>query len=273
MDPVSAPRLLFDTTLATPQLLEFAAGEVAIFSQRCPDLRAANEDSLALIPVTSQSGIIAIADGCGGMAKGDKASRLAIESLRDAVGAADGSSPTMRPAILDGIENANTAVLGLTGGAATTMAVLEIDGHMIRPYHVGDSTIMLVGSRGRIKMQTVSHSPVGYAIQAGILDEDEAISHADRHLVSNVIGTPESHTEVGARRLMSQRDTVVMGSDGLFDNLYVGEIADIVRKGPILEAAQRLAEIATQRMANVDESQPSKPDDLTFALFRSRYQG
>jgi serine/threonine protein phosphatase PrpC len=144
---------------------------------------------------------------------------------------------------------------------------------MIRPYHVGDSAILLVGSRGRIKMQTVSHSPVGYAIQAGILDEDEAISHADRHLVSNVIGTPESHTEVGARRLMNQRDTVVMGSDGLFDNLYLAEIADIVRKGPLLDAAHRLAEIATRRMANVDDHQPSKPDDLTFALFRSKHQG
>ena len=273
MESLASPRLLFDTTLPAPQRIEFAAGELAIFSQRCPDLRAANEDSLAVIPVTARSGVIAIADGCGGMAKGDRASRVAIESLCDAVGAMDGASPTMRPAILDGIENANTAVLGLTGGAATTMAVLEIDGHMIRPYHVGDSTIMLVGSRGRIKMQTVSHSPVGYAIQAGFLDEDEAISHADRHLVSNVLGTPESHTEVGARRLMNQRDTVVMGSDGLFDNLYVGEIADIVRKGPLLEAAQRLAEVATQRMAAIDESQPSKPDDLTFALFRSKYVG
>lgn len=269
METVTVPKLLFDTTLSEPRLFDFAGGKAAIFSQRCPDLSAANEDAMALLPVGDQAGIIAIADGCGGMAQGEVAARLAIETLCEEVRAAAGSGPTLRPAILDGIESANWQICELGCGAATTIAILEIDGHMIRPYHVGDSAILQVSNRGRVKMHTVSHSPVGYAVQAGVLNEEQAISHADRHLVSNLMGIPESHTEVGARRILSHRDTVILGSDGLFDNLFVGEIAEIIRKGPLLDAAYRLAELATQRMANLDDSQPSKPDDLTFALFRA----
>jgi serine/threonine protein phosphatase PrpC len=168
------------------------------------------------------------------------------------------------------METANSQVCELGTGAATTMAVLEIGGDLIRPYHVGDSAILVVGNRGRVKMHTMAHSPVGYAVQAGVLDEQEAIFHEDRHLVSNFIGDREAHIEVGSPRKLNQRDTVVMGSDGLFDNLQVSEIAEIVRKGPILDAATRLAETATRRMANLEPDLPSKPDDLTFVLFRMR---
>ena len=121
---------------------------------------------------------------------------------------------------------------------------------------------------GVFKLQTTSHSPVGYAVQAGVLDEREAIHHEDRHLVSNVIGSPDAHIEVGARRRMNSRDTVIIGSDGLFDNLHVDEIIEVSRKGPLLHCAEQLATLATQRMANIDSGSPSKPDDLTFILFR-----
>ena len=265
---VTDDRVCFDTSMPEPQWVAFAGGHAAYYSQRCPSKETANEDALALLPTGQQSGILVVADGCGGMAQGELAARTAVEALRRHVAEAAADNGNRRAAILDGIEAANHQVQELGGGAATTMAVVEIDGTVMRSYHVGDSTILLVGNRGRIKLYTTSHSPVGYALVAGVLDEREAIHHEDRHLVSNVIGSPEAHIEISSQRRMKQRDTVIIGSDGLFDNLHLDEIVEVARKGPLLRAAQRLAEMATQRMTQLTDNSPSKPDDLTFILFR-----
>jgi serine/threonine protein phosphatase PrpC len=149
-----------------------------------------------------------------------------------------------------------------------TAACLSIDQERIRPYHVGDSQILLVGNHGKIKLQTRSHAPVAYAVAAGVLSEEEAIYHEDRHLVSNVLGTADTHIEIGPCRKMSPRDTLLIASDGLFDNLLLDEIVEIIRKGPLASAASRLVALATSRMKTKHGGYPSHPDDLTLILFR-----
>jgi len=207
-----------------------------------------------------------VADGCGGMADGGEAARLAVQALRDEVAEAE----RLRGAILDAIDRATKRVLALGSGAATTLAAVEIDGDMVRPYHVGDSQVLLVGQRGRIKILTTSHSPVGYALEAGLLSEEEALHHEERHLVSNVVGTPDMHVEMGPRCRMAPRDTLLVGSDGLFDNLLLEEIVELIRRGPLPVVAQRLVETASARMRVPHEDEPSKPDDLTFVVYRRR---
>ena len=103
----------------------------------------------------------------------------------------------LRDAILNGFEDANGAVQALGIGAATTLAVVEVKENIVRPYHVGDSMILVVGQRGKIKLQSVPHSPVGYGVESGLLDEKEAMYHEERHLVSNVVGSPDMRIESG----------------------------------------------------------------------------
>lgn len=246
----------------------FAGGTVAVGLRRHPFKQSANEDAAVLIPVDVSRGVLAIADGCGGMAGGEEASRLAVKSLARTVAKSRDDESNLRGAILDGIENANRKVRAIGTGAATTLAVVQIDEDMIRPFHVGDSSVLLVGNRGKLKLKTVSHSPVGYAIHAGVIDEEAAIHHEDRHLVSNVVGSVDTHIEVGARRKMAMRDTLLIASDGLFDNLHTDEIVEIVRKGPIHDAAERLVGLCEQRMNEPSKGSPSKPDDLSLILYR-----
>jgi serine/threonine protein phosphatase PrpC len=130
--------------------------------------------------------------------------------------------------------------------------------------------ILVVGQRGKVKLCTVSHSPVGYAVEAGLLDEKEAIHHEDRHLVSNIVGTPEMRIEVGRTLKLRPRDTLVLGSDGLFDNLHLEEVTAYVRKGPLPRAAEAVADACRRRMCEPQPDHPSKPDDLTFLLYRRR---
>ena len=261
-------RLFFQADMPRGELFAISGGEAAVFSARRQEKDTPNEDAAALIHVNGEAGILVVADGLGGSPAGEQASCLAIRELIASVREASSDDPSLRAAILNGIENANRAVSELGVGAATTMAIAEIRNHSVRPYHVGDSMILLVGQRGKIKLQTVSHSPVGYALEAGMLDETEAMHHAQRHVVSNVIGTPDMRIEVGSTIEMARYDTLLLASDGLFDNLHTEEIVERIRRSPLKRVMRRLIDDCRRRMQTAEPGQPSKPDDLTFVAFR-----
>ncbi|MBL8816455.1 MAG: serine/threonine-protein phosphatase [Planctomyces sp.] len=262
--------ILTEQDLATPQLMSFAGGQVAVFSRRCPHRNTVNEDAAAVLETSGKTGALVIADGVGGMQAGHHASALAVNALFQRLTGNTGHNSHLRSAILDGFEDANDQICELGVQAATTLAVIEVQQDRVRPYHVGDSMILLCGQRGRLHWQSISHSPVGYAIESGMMDEIDAMSHPDRHYVSNLVGCPEMRIEIGPRMEMSPRDTLLICSDGLSDNLSTDEIISVVRCGHLGNAVQKLVDIATQRMTSLGQqlSHPSKPDDLTIIAFR-----
>jgi len=245
-----------------------AGGHVAVLSRRSPDGDGPNEDALALFATGERAGVLAVADGLGGAPAGQLAAAVALEHLVAAVAAAIHDDKGLRAGILDGFERANAAVLEIGVGAGTTLTVVEIADGRARPYHAGDSFVLITGQRGRVKLQTIPHSPVGYGVEAGLIDESAAMHHEERHIVSNAIGSPEMRIEVGSPLRLAPRDTLVMGSDGLSDNLRTEEIVACVRRGPLAGAASRLAHLAGERMRAPEADEPSKPDDLTFLVFR-----
>lgn len=258
----------FGQDMSDSALRSVASGTAAIHSARSPDREGANEDAAALILCDATRAVLAVADGFGGRPAGDQAAQLALTVLSDAVRHALAAEAELREGILNGFEQANHAVDALGVGAATTLAVVEIGNGYIRPYHVGDSQILVVGQRGKLKLQTVPHSPVGYAVEAGWLEQTDAMHHEERHLVSNMVGSAEMRIEVGPVLPLRPRDTLLIASDGLFDNLHLDEIVDSVRKGRLATAAATLSGRCGARMRQSQEGLPSKPDDLTFILFR-----
>jgi PPM family protein phosphatase len=247
-----------------------ADGTAAVISRRCPGKETPNEDAAAVVPFGDDAAVLIVADGVGGFAAGEQASKLAVEAIAESIHAAGPSDGMLRTSILNGIELANRRVREHGLGAATTLAILEIVGQEVRPYHVGDSMILSVGGRGRLKWQTIPHSPVGYGVEAGLLDEKAAMHHEDRHIVSNVIGTEDMRIEIGPTLMLAPRDTVLIATDGLCDNLLPDEIRQTVRRGPLSEAAESLMAQAQGRMNRPETQQPCKPDDLTVILFRRR---
>jgi len=250
--------------------VEVADGACIGFSTPLPGKEGPNEDAMLVASYPGVGTVLAVADGAGGLASGEKASRVALEALQHSLQKAMAGEADLRHGILDGFEAANAAVRELAVGAGTTLIVVEVRVGSVRPYHVGDSEALLTGQRGRLKLQTLSHSPVGYAFAAGMLTEKEALHHEDRHLVSNLLGSDDMHIQVGPVIRLSARDTLVLGSDGLFDNVGSQEIVDLVRKGPLDGCALGLARLASQRMGTPREGHPSKPDDLSFLLYRPK---
>jgi serine/threonine protein phosphatase PrpC len=244
-------------------------GEVCVRSLRSPDKQTENEDSAAIIQLGDDSLVLAVADGVGGSVAGREASNATVRTLSRVLTKLPDEAAPLRPAILDAVDEANKAVLGLARGAATTLVVAQIDAKRLQSYHVGDSELLAVGQRGRIKQRVVPHSPTGFAVEAGLLDENEAVQHDQRHVLFNVIGSQEMRVEVGPALQLAKYDTVLLATDGLFDNLFIDEIVDTICSGPLVAAADRLVERVRARMQGDGASdQPCKPDDLTVVLFR-----
>ncbi|MCG8591362.1 MAG: serine/threonine-protein phosphatase [Proteobacteria bacterium] len=264
----TAAQLVVRADMERPLEVAFASGNAAVHSSRAPHKESDNEDAALWVPSGPGRGVVAVADGVGGQPGGASASERALACLERAVGSAPESEASLRAAILDGLEAANREIIAAGTGAATTLAAVELDGASMRPYHVGDAAILVVGQRGKLKLQTVSHSPVGYGVEAGLLNEREALHHEDRHLISNAVGVADMRIEVGSPLELAPRDTLLLATDGVLDNASVAEIADHIRCGPLLEAAERLAGACRRRMQGAGAGQPSKPDDLTFILFR-----
>ncbi len=269
-EPAAQPEATayLDRDMTEAELTPIASGQAAVFSSRCPGQGASNEDAAGLIPIGARAAVLVVADGCGGARSGHHAAGLAVQAIAAALAGLDDEPTVVRAAILHGIDQANRVIRDMGVGAATTLAAVEVRDRIIRPYHVGDSMILVVGQRGRVKLQSVSHSPIGFALEAGMLDEQEAMHHEDRHLVSNVIGSADMRVEMGSALRLAPRDSLLLASDGLVDNLHVREVAERLRKGPLHAAARRLADDARQRMAQPVEGLPSKPDDLTFIAYR-----
>jgi serine/threonine protein phosphatase PrpC len=243
-------------------------GEAAALSVRSPAKSTANEDAAAII-AREGGAVLAVADGMGGRPGGADAAATAVRTLARTLAEARRAGSPMREAILEGLERANREVIGLAAGSAATLAVVDAQDMTARAYHVGDAGVLVLGGRGRLRLQTVAHSPVGYALEAGLLDERGAMAHGARHFVSNIVGDASMHIEVSAPISLRPRDTVVLASDGLFDNLFTDEIVAMAQQRPLERAVHELADTCLARMrAPTGAGQPHKPDDLTIVAFR-----
>ncbi len=258
-----------DAHMDAPEFVAAARVRVGIFSSRSPDPdHDRNEDAAAVFEIDENRAVFALADGVGGVRGGDLASSIAIEQLQLAIESGLQDAKNLRACIVDAFENANRIITEKGIGAATTLAVIEVDSGTVRPYHAGDTEIIASGLRGKLKLQTLAHSPVAYAVESGIIDEQEAMQHDDRHVVSNFVGSPDMRIEIGSSLSLARRDTVILASDGLTDNLHTDEIIEMIRKGPLDAVMKRIASEVAHRMHHSTGDHPSKPDDLTFLVFR-----
>jgi len=264
---IDEPFLLIGNDCSSVLSKTFANASVCIYTCKQPDKTSGNEDSAAIIPSGNDAGVLVVADGLGGLAGGDKASATVVNMINDAV-KKQLDSTSLRGSILDGIEQANKTILAMGTGSATTIIAVEVNDKTVRSFHAGDSMALIVGQRGKVKYQTISHSPIGYAMESGFMEEDEAMTHDERHLVSNVVGAADLRLELGPLLKLAKRDTLLLGSDGLFDNLTIDEIIEIIRCGPLRQCADELVKACNERMSGNLDNVLSKPDDMTFILYR-----
>tara|TARA_B100001123_G_scaffold177769_1_gene203810 strand:- start:2150 stop:2908 length:759 start_codon:yes stop_codon:yes gene_type:complete len=249
--------------LERPLTLSCPSGEVVVFTHGSPLAGHKNQDAVGVFCWEDDGLLLAVADGVGGIPGGGAAAGRVIEVLARSPG-----GPQDDP-VGDLLNEVNKSALADNSIGASTVSAVRIERDRLTSHHAGDSATLVVGKRGKIKLQTTCHSPVGMALASGKLTEHEALFHKERHLLSNMVGDSQLWVERSESILVSSSDTVVVASDGLWDNLFLDEVIECVRKDPLETAAGQLVKLARHRMTTPGMQNPAKPDDLSFILYRT----
>lgn len=173
-----------------------------------------------------------VADGMGGHASGDVASRVVKETLL-------GEALTLP--LADAIKKAHETVAATakTNSAydnmGSTVVATRIAERQAEIAWVGDSRAYL-WRHGALSALTRDHSYLEVLRVQENLSEEQLRGHPNRNLVTRTlgIGTPEASV---ARVPLRRRDWLILCSDGLNDELEDREIAEVLRTHPQLEQA------------------------------------
>jgi protein phosphatase len=225
--------------------------------------RKGNEDSLFVNP---EQKLYVVADGMGGHAAGEVASRVAVESINEFVCLTSGDEDITWPFGLDqsisfdgnrlksAIQYANRKVLEATRerkeytGMATTVVAVLVDGQNANVAHVGDSRVYLLRG-GTIRQLTTDHSWVNEQIESGAISPDQARSHPLRNVVTRALGgKPELAVDLQVHKAEAQ-DVLLLCSDGLTTMLADPEITRVITDcgTDIDKAARTLVDEANQK--------------------------
>ena len=225
--------------------------------------RKGNEDNLF---VNAEQRLFVVADGMGGHAAGEVASKIAVDSINEFVCLTGGDQEITWPFGLDenmsydgnrlktAVRFANRKVLEATKeraeyeGMATTVAAVLVDGDSANLAHVGDSRVYLVRAE-ELTQLTSDHSWVNEQIQSGVISADQARSHPLRNVVTRALGgKPDLQVDMQVHEIEPQ-DILLLCSDGLTTMIPDDEIARLMNEtqGDIEEAAQSLVDAANAR--------------------------
>lgn len=211
--------------------------------------------------------LFVVADGMGGHAAGEVASRIAVETVLSSW-SAGGTAPTHQR-LRSAVRAANVAVFDAgqdneRKGMGSTLTALALAGTEVAIAHAGDSRAYLVRG-GQASQLTADHSRVGEMLRMRLITAEQAAVHPARSMLTRCLGT-EPMVQVDLIRQPSEvGDIYVLCSDGLWDLVGRGEIATITLGGAEeppptpAQAAAALIELALKRDA---------PDNVTVVVVR-----
>jgi serine/threonine protein phosphatase PrpC len=206
-------------------------------------VRRNNEDAVFAAPR-----LVAVADGVGGAAAGEVASRLAIDAVAHLAGRRLGGP--LPDALADAVAEANDTIGFVAGcrptlaGMSTTLTAVALadDGGYVLA-NVGDSRTYLLRD-GALRRLTRDDSLVQLLIDRGQLTEDEARGHPQRSLVTAALdGAPRERARAATLEARAG-DRLLLCSDGLSDSLDDDAIGELLREPDRDACAEHLVERA-----------------------------
>jgi serine/threonine protein phosphatase PrpC len=182
--------------------------------------RSNNEDTLLVKP---ELGLCAVADGMGGAASGEIASRIFCDTSFEFFSQANIQSVEDAVEIMHTIfQQANEKILNKAkqepehNGMGCTAELLTFFDQMYIIGHVGDSRVYLF-RQGQLKQITKDHSLVQEQIEQGIISKIEARKHSLRHLILRAVGITDSLAVDFIKGRTLPGDIFLLCSDGLSD--------------------------------------------------------
>lgn len=218
-----------------------------------------NEDSYGLF---EELQLYIVADGMGGHAAGEQASRIAVESIEKRVreGAEvlskeyDGPleespvpkmfSDAVRAACGDIYRQAQTS--REFGGMGTTTTAMLVHGRHVFVAHVGDSRAYLLRN-SKILQLSEDHSLVNEQLKAGIITPAQARTSRFKNIITRSVGVEEDVAVDLVAVEMQEQDSYVLCSDGLANLVSDIEIGEVVSENFFRRVPEVLVDMANAR--------------------------
>ena len=209
-------------------------------------VRENNEDAL----LVREPYLFAVADGMGGYAAGEIASRAILKAFEAATHSLrhQQGEQNIHKVLVEAFDKANTHVFKMAvsndtyTGMGTTMTALYLPGDgTAYCCHVGDSRLYTY-REGNLVQVTRDHTYVADLQASGEITEEEAFIHPQRHVLMKALGVEESVRADSLHFKLLPDDRLLLCSDGLSDMLRQQEILDLMGGEDINSVADQLLE-------------------------------
>jgi serine/threonine protein phosphatase PrpC len=193
--------------------------------------RSNNEDAFIIKP---ELGFVALADGMGGAAFGETASKIFIDTALEVFSKVEEQSEKV---IYESVQKSfgltNERILNYAKkrtshqGMGCTAELLAFCNQSYFVGHVGDSRTYLF-RKGELRQITRDHSLIQEQIEKGLITPDQAKSHSLRNVILRAIGTNETLAVDLIKGKGTHGDIFLVCSDGLTDMVNDISIQDVL---------------------------------------------
>jgi PPM family protein phosphatase len=236
------------------------------------------EDAItADFPVGAEAGFVVLADGMGGHAAGDVASKIVLTEVFSElkfhfadVEAFEARAPEILRNVADFANETlrqHTRSHPETEGMGATLVVPALIENRLWWISIGDSPLFLFRN-GKLTQLNEDHSmapQIDFMVKSGLMDPEIAANHPDRNcLISVLMGTriPKIDCPVRPHELQAG-DIILCASDGVqfLTNAQIEKVLSKYRKSRSTEIAERLL----QELTKLDD--PDQ-DNISFTLIK-----
>lgn len=225
-------------------------------------VRENNEDAWGALP---EVGFFVVADGMGGLSHGEEASRIAVDTVLEAVGGyCDVDQGGMGMCLRDAFIEAHERILkhgaevcpGRTIG--TTGVSLWLNGDKGLVSHVGDSRLYRL-RENELEQLTSDHTLVQEMVDLGRLTPEEAKQSPYAHKLTRALGVPRRNEPAIREIDVREGDLFLLCSDGL--NTVADEKA--IQSALATETLEAMADKLQE-----EALRGGGPDNITLILVR-----
>jgi len=191
-------------------------------------VRSANQDSYC---IDIEGRFFIVADGMGGHAGGEVASRIAVDVIKSYLEAKWDQQLSPQELLQSAIDLANDAILKdqeanpMRREMGTTVVVVIFVDDQPWYCHIGDSRLYLLRDAA-LNQISEDHTWIAKAIQSGTVDAEEARSHPWRHMLMQCLGREDIDKIKAVKIDFQPSDRLLVCSDGLTEELSNTYIAD-----------------------------------------------
>ena len=221
----------------------------------------ANEDNFLAVTGAWQHngqiqpfGVFVIADGMGGHANGQDASRMAIETiyqhLTENLPQHDMPDDDLGAFLQQAIQRANQMIYHQNqkdhADMGCTMTAALVTGNEAHICNVGDSRTYVLPQNDHLQRVTTDHSIVESLVAAGVIQKDDVYTHPKRNQIYRSLGEKEAAEIDVFRQRLAPGDKLLLCCDGLWEMIRDPDIEQVLRHDDLPQVSEKLIEMANE---------------------------